>query len=114
MASELKGTIAPKNAVFQNVVLHTAGGEPLPQQTGSASSNLIPDIELATLRIALCRNTRHRQASLSPCTHLIVRMAATIGNYDYFQDYIFQQDGRIRIRLISTRVDAVKGVLLQP
>ena len=36
--------------------------------------------------------------------------AATIGNYDYFQDYIFQQDGRIRIRLISTGVDATKGV----
>ncbi|GIR71955.1 MAG: hypothetical protein CM15mP74_32060 [Halieaceae bacterium] len=37
-------------------------------------------------------------------------MAATIGNYDYFQDFVFQQDGRIRIRLISTGVDATKGI----
>ena len=37
-------------------------------------------------------------------------MVATIGNYDYFQDYVFQQDGRLRIRLISTGIDAVKGV----
>jgi primary-amine oxidase len=37
-------------------------------------------------------------------------MVAVIGNYDYFQDYIFQQDGRIRIRLISTGIDATKGV----
>ena len=37
-------------------------------------------------------------------------MVATIGNYDYFQDYVFQQDGRLRIRLISTGIDAAKGV----
>ena len=43
-------------------------------------------------------------------TNLVVRMVAVIGNYDYFQDYIFQQDGRIRIRLISTGIDATKGV----
>ena len=37
-------------------------------------------------------------------------MVAVIGNYDYFQDYVFQQDGRLRIRLISTGIDATKGV----
>ena len=44
-------------------------------------------------------------------TELVVRMVATIGNYDYFQDYVFGQDGRLRIRLISTGIDAVKGVV---
>ena len=43
-------------------------------------------------------------------TNLVVRMVAVIGNYDYFQDYVFQQDGRLRIRLISTGIDATKGV----
>ena len=43
-------------------------------------------------------------------TNLVVRMIAVIGNYDYFQDFIFQQDGRLRIRLISTGIDATKGV----
>ena len=46
-------------------------------------------------------------------TELVVRMVATIGNYDYFQDYVFRQDGQLRIRLISTGIDAVKGVFSQ-
>ena len=37
-------------------------------------------------------------------------MVAVIGNYDYFQDYVFRQDGQLRIRLVSTGIDAVKGV----
>ena len=40
-------------------------------------------------------------------------MVATIGNYDYFQDYVFTQDGRLRIRLISTGLDAAKAVLAE-
>tara|TARA_B100000768_G_scaffold111486_1_gene103285 strand:- start:121 stop:1038 length:918 start_codon:yes stop_codon:yes gene_type:complete len=42
---------------------------------------------------------------------LVVRMVATIGNYDYFQDYVFGQDGRLRVRLVATGIDATKGVL---
>jgi len=45
-----------------------------------------------------------------PATELVLRMVSTIGNYDYFQDYIFTQDGRLNVRLISTGIDAVKSV----
>jgi primary-amine oxidase len=44
-------------------------------------------------------------------TELVVRMVATIGNYDYYQDYVFGLDGRLRIRLISTGLDATKAVM---
>ena len=40
-------------------------------------------------------------------------MVATINNYDYFQDYVFRQDGRLRIRLIL-QVDAAKGSFRGP
>jgi primary-amine oxidase len=43
-------------------------------------------------------------------TELVVRSASEIGNYDYFVDYVFQQNGAIRIMVGATGLDAVKGV----
>jgi primary-amine oxidase len=45
-----------------------------------------------------------------PAKELIVRYASEVGNYDYLVDYIFQQDGTIRMAVGSTGLDAVKGV----
>lgn len=44
---------------------------------------------------------------------LVVRMIATVGNYDYFLDWVFSQDGRIRIRIGASGYDGLKGVLTQ-
>lgn len=41
---------------------------------------------------------------------LVVRSIATLGNYDYLLDWVFRQDGSIRIAVGSTGVPAVKGV----
>jgi len=41
---------------------------------------------------------------------LVVRMAATIGNYDYFLDWVFTQDGRLQVRIGATGFDGLKGV----
>ncbi|MDH3734517.1 MAG: tyramine oxidase [Gemmatimonadota bacterium] len=41
---------------------------------------------------------------------LVARMAATIGNYDYFLDWVFTQDGRIQVRIGATGFDGLKGV----
>ena len=49
-------------------------------------------------------------AESRPWTELVVRSASTVGNYDYFVDYVFQQDGKIRVMVGSTGIDAVRGV----
>ena len=46
-------------------------------------------------------------------TELVIRYASAVGNYDYLVDYIFQQDGAMRVAVGSTGIDAVKGVASQ-
>jgi primary-amine oxidase len=41
---------------------------------------------------------------------LVVRMAATIGNYDYLFDWIFNDAAEIEVRVGATGIDALKGV----
>jgi primary-amine oxidase len=48
-----------------------------------------------------------------PATELVVRSASEVGNYDYLIDYVFHQDGSIRIAVGATGLDAVKGVASQ-
>jgi len=101
----LLGADCPSYAEFQDVVLHDASGAPV----------------VAPRRLCLFERDpgrpvwRHTATVLDshesrPATELVVRMAATIGNYDYFQDFVFAQDGRFRVELVSTGLDAVKGV----
>ena len=111
MASELKGHDCPSNATFQSVVLHTAAGEPFTAPNRICIFEFDPGYPSWRHYESLYAGvpgieTHHSRRA----TNLVVRMAATIGNYDYFQDYVFQQDGKVRIRLISTGVDATKGV----
>ena len=111
MATELKGSDCPSTAVYQDVVLHTASGDAFTAENRICIFEFDPGYP----------SWRHHESMYNevpgivkhnsrPATNLVVRMVAVIGNYDYFQDYIFQQDGRIRIRLISTGIDATKGV----
>ena len=44
---------------------------------------------------------------------LVVRMIPTIGNYDYLVDFIFTQNGEIKVEVGATGIDAVKGVKTQ-
>jgi primary-amine oxidase len=41
---------------------------------------------------------------------LVLRTIGIFGNYDYVTDWIFRQDGSIRVRVGATGVDEVKGV----
>ena len=45
-----------------------------------------------------------------PATELVVRTASEVGNYDYLLDYVFQENGMIRVMVGATGLDAVKGV----
>ncbi len=41
---------------------------------------------------------------------LVLRTIGTFGNYDYVTEWIFRQDGTIRVRVGATGLDEVKGV----
>ena len=45
-----------------------------------------------------------------PATELMVRYIATVGNYDYVLDWVFDQKGSITYRAGATGIDSVKGV----
>jgi len=111
MATELKGNDCPANAVYQDVVLHTGAGEPVVAPNRICIFEFDPGYPSWRHNESLLEElpglTTHNSRR---ATNLVVRMVAVIGNYDYFQDYVFQQDGRLRIRLISTGIDATKGV----
>ena len=42
--------------------------------------------------------------------NLVLRTIGTFGNYDYAFDWVFRQDGTIRVRVGATGLDEVKGV----
>ncbi len=111
MATELRGNDCPSTAVFQDVVLHTATGKPVNAPNRICIFEFDPGYPVWRHHESLFDDipgiVTHNSRS---ATNLVVRMAAVIGNYDYFQDYIFHQDGRLRIRLISTGIDATKGI----
>ena len=41
---------------------------------------------------------------------LVLRMFMTAGNYDYLFDWVFQQDGTLRVNLGATGMDQTKGI----
>jgi primary-amine oxidase len=58
----------------------------------------------------MAQEARAVPAEGRPATELVVRSASEIGNYDYFIDYVFQQNGALRVMVGATGLDAVKGV----
>ena len=112
MATPLKGADCPAGAVYQSALLHMPDGSPYEAENRICIFEHDPGHPIWRHNEPLYEgipgvpNHHSRRA-----TELVVRMVATIGNYDYFQDYVFGQDGRLRIRLISTGIDAVKGVV---
>ena len=112
MATELKGSDCPSHAEFQSVVLHSADGTPKDVPHRICIFEHDPGYPIwrhhESLYDGVPGMENHQSRS---ATELVVRMVATIGNYDYFQDYVFAQDGRMRIRLVATGIDATKGVM---
>ncbi|MGB5131778.1 MAG: hypothetical protein WBO00_04130, partial [Steroidobacteraceae bacterium] len=48
-----------------------------------------------------------------PAIELVVRYIATVGNYDYVLDWVFDEKGNITYRAGATGIDSVKGVATQ-
>jgi primary-amine oxidase len=111
MSTGLKKNDCPSHALFQNVILHTADGQPVERESRYCIFEHDPGYPIWRHHESLYDGVPGMSPHQSRAsTELIVRMVSTIGNYDYFQDYVFQQDGRLRIRLVATGIDAVKGV----
>lgn len=112
MATELQKADCPPHAHYMNVDMHAADGTPVQLNNRICIFEHDPghpiwrhDEPLLAIVPGLeTHQSRH-------AAELVVRMVATIGNYDYYQDYVFGLDGRLRIRLISTGIDATKAVL---
>jgi primary-amine oxidase len=56
------------------------------------------------------RHFENNQTSGRPSRNLVLRTAAVVGNYDYLMDWVFQQDGTIRVAVGATGVVETKSV----
>ncbi len=56
------------------------------------------------------RHFENNQISGRPSRNLVLRTAAVVGNYDYLMDWVFQQDGTIRVAVGATGVVETKSV----
>ena len=56
------------------------------------------------------RHFENNQVTGRPSRELVLRTSATIGNYDYLMDWIFQQDGTIKVAVGATGVVETKSV----
>ena len=54
--------------------------------------------------------SRETVISGRPSRELVLRTAAVAGNYDYMLDWVFQQDGTIRVAVGATGIVETKGV----
>ena len=109
-----KGVDCPPYARFLTVTMPQDDGEPI--QIPNAICMFERSIgDPAWRHYEIVERSPQNQTPTAgrPASELVVRSAAAIGNYDYLVDYIFHQDGSIRIAVGATGVDATKGVASQ-
>ncbi|GAA0157066.1 oxidase [Lithospermum erythrorhizon] len=97
----------PRNAYYMDGVFTAADGTPF------VRSNMICVFESYAGDIGW----RHSESPITgmgirevrPKVTLVVRMAASVANYDYIVDWVFQTDGLIRIKVGLSGILMVKG-----
>ena len=106
LASPLKaGVDCPATATFMPATFATEAGEPM----------TTPNAMCVFERGAGDPSWRHYEGLNQTYegranVELIVRIASTIGNYDYLMDWVFTDAAEIEVRLGATGIDSVKGV----
>ncbi|KFK31964.1 hypothetical protein AALP_AA6G182600 [Arabis alpina] len=101
----------PRNAVYMDGVFAAADGTPF------VRDNMICVFESYAGDIGW----RHSESPITglpirevrPKVTLVVRMAASVGNYDYIIDYEFQTDGLIKAKVGLSGILMVKGTTYQ-
>ncbi|MBT8199015.1 MAG: tyramine oxidase [Acidimicrobiia bacterium] len=95
----------PSNAVFIDAVFAADTGEPVNH----------PRAACIYERFSGDIAWRHYesiggQTNVRPRTDLVVRSISAIGNYDYIFDWVFRQDGTVRVDVGATGIPQVKAV----
>ena len=98
----MRGRDCPENAVYSSGMVSDGDGRP----------KLRPDVICLFEREAGEIAWRHYsdEPESRRKRDLVVRFAAVLGNYDYIFDWIFQQDGSIRVVVGATGVAEAKSV----
>ena len=99
------GLDCPSHATFIDAVV--ANGQGIPRRVERAACLFEFDPGSMAWRHwdFMTRRTESRTSRV-----LVLRMIATLGNYDYVFDWVFMQNGAIRIRVGSTEIDQAKAV----
>lgn len=101
----LRGLDAPDHAFYMDGLVIHDNGRPNPV------SNMIAIFERESGDPAW----RHYSSDVEPESRvkrdLVVRCAAVLGNYDYVFDWVFQQDGSIRVLVGATGIAEAKPVI---
>jgi primary-amine oxidase len=97
-----RGADCPDHSAYLNMVVTGDDGRP----------HDVPDVICIFERYAGDMSWRHLAATYEgrPRRDLVVRSAAVLGNYDYVFDWVFQQDGTIRIATGATGIAEAKAV----
>ncbi len=104
----LLGKDVPEDAILQDAILPNDRGE------ATVLSNVAAIFERNTGKPLWRHYEGMNQTQESrPAVELVLRMIPTIGNYDYMVDFIFTQNGNIKVEVGATGIDAVKGVKAQ-
>ena len=105
LAVELQpGLDCPEHAVFRDAVFVDDYGEPY------RSARAACLFERDAGDIAWRHTEAVDRSEVRRSTELVVRLVSAIGNYDYVFDWVFRQDGAIRVVVGASGVEQVKAV----
>ena len=98
-----RGSDCPDHATYFDAVVSTESGRPMPTPRAACL------FERVTGDPAW-RHTGDGVAESRVRRDLVLRMFVTAGNYDYLFDYVFMQDGTLRVRVGASGMDQVRTV----
>lgn len=99
------GLDCPSNAIFFDAVFADDWGNPYNKQRVACL------FERYSVDIAWRHyETVYRQTEVRKSIDLVLRLIIAAGNYDYIFDWVFRQDGTIKIAIGSTGISQVKAV----
>ncbi|QAY68020.1 primary-amine oxidase [Paenibacillus protaetiae] len=99
-----RGTDVPDNAVLMDATIADYTGAPMTIPNAIAVFEQYSGPEYKHQEMGQDNVSRERR-------ELVIRWISTVGNYDYIFDWIFDQNGTIKINAGATGIEAVKGVV---